>query len=87
MRNCQPVGLAEKSETLPALTRVSASKTPKDAMERLQQWRRHQLRAMELKATLPDPLVLCRALSGSVGGFRMQSPLDVLPTLNPTFRC
>lgn len=64
MRNYQPGGLAEKSETLQALTGVTGSKTPKDAIERLQLRHRHQLRSMELKATLPDSSILCRALSG-----------------------
>ena len=64
MRNYQPGGLAEKPETLQALTGVTASKTPKDAIERLQLRYRHQLRAMELEATLPDSSILCRALSG-----------------------
>ena len=62
--NYQPGGLAEKSETLQALTGVTGSKTPKDAIERLQLRHRHQLRSMELKATLPDSSILCRALSG-----------------------
>ena len=73
-----------------------ASKTPKEAMERLQKWRRHQLRAVELQATLPDPSILCRALAGivsevlgqapqasfRVNSFRLQSRLDVLPTMD-----
>ena len=96
LRSYQPGGLAEKSETLQALTGVSASKSPKEAMERLQKWRRHQLRAVELHATLPDPSILCRALAGivsevlgqapqasfRVNSFRLQSRLDVLPTMD-----
>ena len=96
LRSYQPGGLAEKSESLQALTGVVASKTPKDAMERLQKWRRHQLRAVELQATLPDPSILCRALGGivsevlgqapqasfRVNSFRLQSRLDVLPTMD-----
>ena len=62
MRNYQPGGLAEKSETLLALSMTQAAKTPKEATERLQRWRRHQLRAQELGATLPDASILRKAL-------------------------
>ena len=74
LRSYQPGGLAEKSESLQALTSVVASKTPKEAMERLQKWRRHQLRAVELQATLPDPSILCRALGGIVSEVLGQAP-------------
>ena len=94
MRNYQPGGLAEKSETLQALSVTQAAKSPKEATEKLQRWRRHQLRAQELGATLPDASILCKALgviasevllgapqaSFRLNSFRLQSRLDVMPT-------
>ena len=94
MRNYQPGGLAEKSETLQALSVTQAAKNPKEATEKLQRWRRHQLRAQELGATLPDASILCKALgviasevllgapqaSFRLNSFRLQSRLDVMPT-------
>ena len=94
MRNYQPGGLQEKTETLQALTVIQPGKSPRDATEKLQKWRRHQLRAQELCATLPDASILCRALGVIVGevlssapqasfrlnSFRLQSRLDVMPT-------
>ena len=94
MRNYQPGGLQEKSETLQALTLTQPGKSPRDATEKLQRWRRHQLRARELCATLPDATILCKSLgvivaevlstapqaSFRLNSFRLQSRLDVMPT-------
>ena len=94
MRNYQPGGLAEKSETLQALSMTLPAKSPREATEQLQRWRRHQLRARELGASLPDASILCKALgviasevllgapqaSFRLNSFRLQSRLDVLPT-------
>ena len=94
MRNYQPGGLQEKSETLQALTLTQPGKSPRDATEKLQRWRRHQLRAQELCATLPDATILCKSLgvivaevlstapqaSFRLNSFRLQSRLDVMPT-------
>ena len=94
MRNYQPGGLQEKSETLQPLTLTQPGKSPRDATEKLQRWRRHQLRAQELCATLPDATILCKSLgvivaevlstapqaSFRLNSFRLQSRLDVMPT-------
>ena len=94
MRNYQPGGLQAKSETLQALTLTQPGKSPRDATEKLQRWRRHQLRARELCATLPDATILCKSLgvivaevlstapqaSFRLNSFRLQSRLDVMPT-------
>ena len=48
----QPGGAAERADTLAALTVQKSSKDARDACERLRRWRRHQLRALELKVSL-----------------------------------
>ena len=50
LRVYQPGGIAERAETLSALTGDYVAKSPKDAVDKLRRWRRHQLRAIELRA-------------------------------------
>ena len=94
LRVYQPGGVMEQAETLSALTGDQVAKTPKEAVDRLRRWRRHQLRAIELRASLPDPSLMIRSLSRlveqllgqapqalfRVNSFRLQSKLDVMPS-------
>ena len=94
LRNYQPGGVAEKAETLQALTSVKSVRLPKEAVERLRKWRRHQLRAAELQVVLPDSSILIKALTGlvqevlngapqaafRVNSFRLQSQVDTKPS-------
>ena len=94
LKTFQPGGLAERSNTLNALVNVEAAGTAGQAVERLRLWKRRQLRAQELQATLPDPSIMIRALTQiienllpsapqaqfRIQAFRMQSRLDVQPT-------
>ena len=94
LRNYQPGGAAEKTETLQALTVAKSAKTPRDAVEQLRKWRRHQLRAEELGVVLPDCSILIKALTAMVqdvlagasqasfrvNSFRMQCHLDTKPS-------
>ena len=94
LRNYQPGGAAEKAETLQALTVAKSAKTPRDAVEQLRKWRRHQLRADELGVVLPDCSILIKALTAMVqdvlagaplasfrvNSFRMQCHLDTKPS-------
>ena len=94
LRNYQPGGAAEKTETLQALTVAKSAKTPRDAVEQLRKWRRHQLRADELGVVLPDCSILIKALTAMVqdvlagapqasfrvNSFRMQCHLDTKPS-------
>jgi len=59
LKTFQPGGLAERSTTLNALVNVESANTPSQAVEKLILWKRRQLRAQELQATLPDPLRCC----------------------------
>eukprot|EP00434_Breviolum_minutum_P011457 symbB.v1.2.010103.t1/scaffold656.1/size175949/5 len=94
LKTFQPGGLAERSTTLNALVNVESANTPSQAVEKLRLWKRRQLRAQELQATLPDPSIMIRALTQiiekllptapqaqfRIQAFRMQSRLDVQPT-------
>ena len=94
LRVYQPGGIAERAETLSALTGDYVAKSPKDAVDKLRRWRRHQLRAIELRASLPDPSLMIRSLSRlvetilgealqalfRVNSYRLQSKLDVMPS-------
>lgn len=70
----QPGGAAERADTLAALTVQKSSKDARDACERLRWWRRHQLRALELKVSLPDATLLIRSLTKTVESVLSQSP-------------
>lgn len=94
LRNYQPGGTAEKAETLQALTVAKAAKTPREAVDKIRKWRRHQLRAAELGVVLPDCSILIKALTGMVqqvlagapqasfrvNSFRMQCHIDTKPS-------
>ena len=69
-------------------------RVPKEAVEKLRKWRRHQLRAAELQVVLPDSSILIKALTGlvqevlngapqaafRVNSFRLQSQVDTKPS-------
>ena len=90
----QPGGVTERSATLMALTSTKAAATASEAVDSLQAWNRHLLRARELDLTVPDPLLQVRALtevmravlasdaqaSFRVSTFRMQKQVDVSPS-------
>ena len=95
LRRYQPGGLAEKTYTLSELTTTSPASTASQAVQRLRQWKRQQTRASELGLTLPDPLIMVKALdaimvdlwpqhpqaSFRVSAFRMHQQIDVRPTM------
>ena len=95
LRRYQPGGLAEKTYTLSELTNTSAASSAAQAVQKLRHWKRQQTRALELGLTLPDPLILVKALdvvmselwssfpqaSFRMSAFRMQEQIDVRPTM------
>ena len=95
LRRYQPGGLAEKTYTLSELTTTSPATTASQAVQRLRHWKRQQTRAGELGLTLPDPLIMVKALdsimvdlwnqhpqaSFRVSAFRMHQQIDVRPTM------
>ena len=96
LKTFQPGGASERATTLSALTIEKEAKDPRDAAEQLRKWKRHKLRAEELKVMLPDPSLMVRSLSRLVEGilisspqanfrlnaYRMQSRIDIHPTLD-----
>lgn len=92
-RRYQPGGLKEKTQTLADLSNTKPAATPAEAVERLRLWRRQLLRAIELQATLPDPVLQVRALdvvmkdllkkdaqaSFRISAYRLQHQVDVKP--------
>ena len=90
----QPGGIAERSQTLLALTNTQAAASASEAAQSLRMWRRQHNRALELGLQLPDPLILVKALDGitqtllsrksqatfRVNAFRTQHQVDVRPT-------
>lgn len=92
-RKYQPGGLREKTQTLAELTNTKPASKPSEAVERLRLWRRQLLRATELNAALPDPVLQVRALdvvmqdllkrdaqaSFRISAFRLQHQVDVRP--------
>ena len=89
----QPGGASERATTLRELSVEQAVATPKEAVERLRTWRRHQQRAEELRVTLPDSTLLVKSLSTLVATvlasapqasfrintYRMTSRIDINP--------
>lgn len=71
-----------------------AARDPREAVEKLTHWKRHQQRAEELKVTLPYNTLLVKSLSTLVGhvlpqapqanfrvnAYRMQSRVDINPS-------
>ena len=96
LKTFQPGGASERATTLSALTIEKQAKDPRDAVEQLRKWKRHKLRAEELKVMLPDPSLMVGSLSRLVEGilisspqanfrvnvYRMQSRIDIHPTLD-----
>ena len=59
---------------IPLQLNQKSSKDARDACERLRRWRRHQLRALELKVSLPDATLLIRSITKTVDPVLLQSP-------------
>ena len=90
----QPGSLYERSQTLAALTGTAQAADPQEAVDALRLWRRQLLRAAELGASLPDPILLVNALDRVMGlllqqqaqaafrvsSYRMQHGIDVRPS-------
>ena len=90
----QPGGLAEKREMLAQLVATKAAQAPSEAVEALRLWKRQSKRAMELKASLPDPVLQVKALmtimeqllshdaqaSFRVSAHRMEHGIDTAPS-------
>ena len=95
LKRFQPGGLAEKTYTLSELTATTQAVSPTQAVQKLRHWKRQQTRALELGLTLPDPLIMVKALdvvmkdlwalypqaSFRLPAFRMQHQIDVRPTM------
>eukprot|EP00435_Cladocopium_sp_Y103_P066731 s12_g29.t1 len=62
----QPGGPGEKSLILKELTQLPKTSTIAELSTALRSWRRHFGRAREVGATLPDGILLLRALEGAV---------------------
>ena len=58
----QPGGLGERAGTLVALTETTSATTPSEAAAALRAWKRQWVRAKELQASLPDPMIQVRSL-------------------------
>ena len=90
----QPGSLYERSQTLAALTGASQAGSPQEAVDALRLWRRQLLRAGELGASLPDPILMVNALDRimmgllqaqpqaafRVSSYRMQHGIDIRPS-------
>ena len=90
----QPGGASERTLTLSELTIEKPAQDPREAVDRLRRWKRHQQRAEELQVTLPDGRLLVKSLSTlvsvvlatapqanfRVNAYRMQSRVDMTPT-------
>ena len=92
-RRYQPGGLREKTQMLAELTGTKPAGSPAEAVEKLRLWRRQLLRAIELQAMLPDPILQVKALdtvmqellkrdaqaSFRISAYRLQHQVDVRP--------
>ena len=90
----QPGGLAERRQMLAQLTDTQPAQTPAQAVASLRHWKRQAQRAVELQATMPDPVLQVRALtvimdtilarnsqsSFRVSSYRMTHGIDVAPS-------
>lgn len=96
----QPGGLREKTQTLAELTGTKPAMSPVEAVERLRLWRRQMLRAVELHAALPDPVLQVKALDVvmqellkkdaqsmfRISTYRLQHQVDVKPSVESVQR-
>ena len=62
----QPGGAGEKQLLLRQFTDIPGSKNVQDLAASIRSWRRHFGRAQEVKAVLPDGVLLVKALDGPV---------------------
>ena len=93
LQTYQPGGASERAMTLSELTIEKAVQDPREAVDRLRRWKRHQQRAEELQVALPDGTLLVKSLSTlvsavlatapqanfRVNSYRMQSRVDMNP--------
>ncbi len=63
LQTYQPGGVSERALTLSELTIERSVQDPREAVDRLRRWKRHQQRGEELQVALPDGTLLVKSLS------------------------
>ena len=77
LKNFQPGGSSERTLLLKELSEIKVGKSPNDACAAVRSWRRFYTRTKEIEATVPDPIILLRALEPAV---QLVSQLDAQAT-------
>ena len=77
LKNFQPGGSSERTLLLKELSEIKVGKSPSEACAAVRSWRRFYTRTKEIEATVPDPIILLRALEPAV---QLISQLDAQAT-------
>ena len=77
LKNFQPGGSSERTLLLKELSEIKVGKSPNEACAAVRSWRRFYTRTKEIEATVPDPIILLRALEPAV---QLISQLDAQAT-------
>ena len=77
LKNFQPGGSSERTLLLKELSEIKVGKSPSEACAAIRSWRRFYTRTKEIEATVPDPIILLRALEPAV---QLVSQLDAQAT-------
>ena len=77
LKNFQPGGSSERTLLLKELSEIKVGKSPSEACAAVRSWRRFYTRTKEIEATVPDPIILLRALEPAV---QLVSQLDAQAT-------
>ena len=77
LKNFQPGGTSERTMLLKELSEIKVGKSPSEACAGVRSWRRFYTRTKEIDATVPDPIILLKALEPAV---QLISQLDAKAT-------
>ena len=77
LKNFQPGGSSERTMLLKELSEIKVGKSPGEACAGVRSWRRFYTRTKEIDATVPDPIILLKALEPAV---QLVSQLDAQAT-------
>ena len=77
LKNFQPGGSSERTMLLKELSEIKVGKSPGEACAGVRSWRRFYTRTKEIDATVPDPIILLKALEPAV---QLISQLDAQAT-------
>ena len=77
LKNFQPGGSSERTMLLKELSEIKVGKSPSEACAGVRSWRRFYMRTKEIDATVPDPIILLKALEPAV---QLISQLDAQAT-------